>query len=346
MADTKFNNAISAALANLATARIEIHKHVNDRNFDDSKRIEELAWLANDLLDRKIYAIEIEPAARYKEPVCEVPTPFVEIIDEVDGVSGMVDACVEEVLAKADVHDGPDLYMDCEGQNLGREGTLTHINIYLPRRNKAFILDIDQLGGTAFDIKGTTHETTLTKVLQDWSIKKAIFDCRSDSDVLFAHHKIALDGVIDLQLLEIATSRTRKNAQKLNSLSSCIGRLNMQKSARDHVLEIKERGKEAMKQGNPFHERPLSKLMIEYSIGDLLLMPALYQYFTSRPGWNEEWAAREQHATTERLEVSRAPDFREREKAGLISMKDAPEEWKSIDRFEDIEKAARSSKGA
>lgn len=221
---------------------------------------------------------------------------------------------------------------------------MTHINLYLPKQNEAFILDIDLLGDTALRIAGKRHgQRDLASILQDHRIKKAIFDCRSDSDALYAHHEIILDGIMDLQLIENATCKTKKTAQRLASLTACIGRLNIQKSARAQVLSIKEQGKAAMKSGNPFHERPLSKLMIDYSIGDLILMPALYGYFTTRPGWNEQWMAREQHATAARLEMSRATEFRDLVKAGSISMIDAPEEWKTVDRFEDIEKAARAT---
>ena len=46
------------------------------------------------------------------------------------------------------------------------------------------------------------------------------------------------------------------------------------------------------------------------------------------------------------MEMSRRTDFRDLVKTGEISMIDAPKEWKTVDRFEDIEKASRAASKA
>lgn len=349
MAELKFQNALNSVLGNLATVRLEMHKYVRNPDFDSLGQIEEIAFLANDVLDRKIYHIDTEPVAKYNEPVCEVPEPYISVVDQPEDVPAMADSMIQETLLPRSDDHSPTVYIDCEGENLGRHGTLTHINAYLPQQNEAFIIDVDRLGDQALQTAGKKHHRSFRSILQDPSIKKAIFDCRSDSDALFAHHRITLDGIVDIQLLENATCKTKRSAQKLASLAACLGRLNLPRSARARVLQIKEQGKAAFSKTqqsgkNPFHERPLSKLLIEYSVGDLVLLPALYRYLTARPGWTAQWLAREQHATAARLEMSRAEDFRLRVKAEGISMSDAPEEWKGIDRVEDVERAARAAR--
>ena len=230
MADLKFQNLLNSVMSNLATLRLDIHKYVGSPDFDSTGQIEEIAFLANDVLDRKVYKVDIEPVAKYNEPVCEVPDPYISVIDRLEDVPQMVDTIVKETLLSGTGDQSPSIYVDCEGENLGRDGTLTHINLYLPKQNEAFILDVDITGDTALRIAGKRNQRDLASILKDSDIKKAIFDVRSDSDALFAHHNIVLDGIVDLQLIESATCKSKKTAQRLSSLSACIGKCSGQKA--------------------------------------------------------------------------------------------------------------------
>ena len=48
------------------------------------------------------------------------------------------------------------------------------------------------------------------------------FDVRNDSDALFAHFGVALQGAEDVQLMESATRTTTGSKKYLNSLAKCI----------------------------------------------------------------------------------------------------------------------------
>ena len=65
-------------------------------------------------------------------------------------------------------------------------------------------------------------QKTLKDILQDDKIPKVFFDVRNDSDALFAHFGVALQGVEDVQLMESATRRTTGSRKFLSGLAKCV----------------------------------------------------------------------------------------------------------------------------
>jgi exonuclease 3'-5' domain-containing protein 1 len=62
--------------------------------------------------------------------------------------------------------------------------------------------------------------TSLKTILESPTIPKVFFDIRNDSDALFSHFQISVDGIKDLQLMELAS---RKGSQNLVArLAKCI----------------------------------------------------------------------------------------------------------------------------
>ena len=59
-------------------------------------------------------------------------------------------------------------------------------------------------------------------ILQDDKIPKVFFDVRNDSEALFAHFGVALQGVEDVQLMESATRRTTGSRKFLSGLAKCV----------------------------------------------------------------------------------------------------------------------------
>ena len=66
---------------------------------------------------------------------------------------------------------------------------------------------------------------TLKTVLEDARVTKLMFDCRVDSDALFHQHGVALRGVFDVQLADVA-ARRRKNlaVPLLSGMPKCAAR--------------------------------------------------------------------------------------------------------------------------
>ena len=111
------------------------------------------------------------------------------------------------------------IYMDLEGINLSRHGSIALVQILVPSCEQAFIVDIHILGMTAFDTTGSEGKS-LKDALESKAIKKYLFDVRNDSDALYALFGVRLDGVVDVQLLELASRKGMKHA--LCGLATCI----------------------------------------------------------------------------------------------------------------------------
>jgi len=66
------------------------------------------------------------------------------------------------------------IYMDLEGINLSRHGSIALVQILVPSCEQAFIVDIHILGMTAFDTTGSEGKS-LKDALESKAIKKYLF---------------------------------------------------------------------------------------------------------------------------------------------------------------------------
>jgi len=67
-----------------------------------------------------------------------------------------------------------------------------------------YLIDVHVLGENTFDVKDI-HGSSLRGVLEDSLVPKAVSDIRSVSLALYNHFGFCVNGVIALQLLELAT---------------------------------------------------------------------------------------------------------------------------------------------
>ncbi len=98
----------------------------------------------------------------------------------------------------------PSLYLDLEGNNLSRYGSVSIVQLFVQPRQQVYLIDTCTLGSHAFTTAGSSGKT-LKLVLESTAIPKVFFDVRNDSDALFSHFGIRLSNVEDLQLMESAT---------------------------------------------------------------------------------------------------------------------------------------------
>jgi exonuclease 3'-5' domain-containing protein 1 len=85
------------------------------------------------------------------------------------------------------------MYIDLEGVNLCREGSLSILTLLIDTgipTIRVCLIDVYSLGSQAFNITGIKGKT-LKDILQDEKIPKVFFDVRNDSDALFAHFGVA-----------------------------------------------------------------------------------------------------------------------------------------------------------
>lgn len=92
------------------------------------------------------------------------------------------------------------LFIDLEGRTLGRDGTISILQIFAEPLNEVYLLDINALKAAAF-AAGSTDPVLLKSIFENDEILKAFFDVRNDSDALHFHYGIKLQGVIDVQLM-------------------------------------------------------------------------------------------------------------------------------------------------
>lgn len=95
------------------------------------------------------------------------------------------------------------------------------MQIYDAVEHVAYLMDVSTLGERCF-ITPAEHNCTLKDILENPNVRKAFFDVRNDSKALYTHYGIALEGIHDVQLMEVAT---RSHCREyVSGLSTCIGR--------------------------------------------------------------------------------------------------------------------------
>ena len=184
---------------------------------------------------------------------------------------------------KRNLKHGTFLAVDCEGVSLSRKGALTIITV--ATEEMVFIFDVLKLGEAVFT-------GGLDVILQDKSREKLMFDCRQDSDALWYQFNVKLDGVLDLQLLEVIyrrensaassnlkTSKNKRRSQRTDEIEKIYGfrrciELYVQD---DDLVKTKEKGSKLFKNDeDAWKSRPLSDDLIKYCVADAVGMFRLF----------------------------------------------------------------------
>ncbi|KAK1088388.1 hypothetical protein LTR33_000578 [Friedmanniomyces endolithicus] len=113
-------------------------------------------------------------------------------------------AALEKFLSDLGDCDGhpPKLYVDLEGNNLSRKGTLSLVTILVEPERDVYLVDVTTFGRDAFTTVNADGRT-LKAVLESKDIVEVFFDIRNDSDALFGLYEIRFAGIMDLQLMEL-----------------------------------------------------------------------------------------------------------------------------------------------
>ncbi|KAJ5771461.1 uncharacterized protein N7511_003512 [Penicillium nucicola] len=210
--------------------------------------------------------------------------------------------------------DPPSLYFDLEGVNLGRAGSISLLLLHVIPRFATYIIDIHALGAAAFSTENNTG-TSLKTILENPDIPKGIFDIRNDSDALYSHYGIRVNGIIDLQLLELATRDYSKDF--LAGLAKCIqNNKSLSDSAKKTWHLAKEIGKRLFDpqlggRYEVFNERPLKPEILIYCRQDVELLPSLWELYSCklRVPTNGFWRSMVKEATKDRIKLSRSAGY-------------------------------------
>ncbi|KAL7903800.1 ribonuclease H-like domain-containing protein [Trichoderma velutinum] len=177
------------------------------------------------------------------------------LIDTVPRVSKMIDSLAGRPI------EPPSIYIDVEGVNLCRHGTVSILQLYVLPSKQIYLIDVLSLRHECFTTRGESGNN-LKDILESNAIPKVFFDVRNDSDALYSHFQIKLDGVLDLQLMKLATRSFSRRC--VSGLSKCIEKdAPLSIHERRSWIQIKEKGQQLF---NPdkggsfevFNERPRS----------------------------------------------------------------------------------------
>ena len=232
--------------------------------------------------------------------------PVPQIVDTTESIKRMLDDLLE--LPKSP----PSLYVDLEGVSLSRHGSISILQLYVQPKSAVYLVDIHILGPSAFDTEWSG--STLRSVLECESTPKVFFDCRNDSDALYAHFGIALQNVVDVQLLEVATRGKWVSKNRLKGLGTLIQRdcvLSEEQMRDSHRIKDQGRALFAPECGgsyNVFNERPFRAAIVEYCAQDVTCLPELWaKYEEAITAW---WANEVEVQTVKRIEQSQSEGYR------------------------------------
>ena len=184
---------------------------------------------------------------------------------------------IEEI--RQAMQKGATIAVDCEGVELSRFGSVTLINIAV--RGQVYLIDVLKIGSTVYD-------GGLCSILEDRSIQKLMFDCREDADALKHLYNVRLDGVLDVQLLEVMNRIRNRGYTKIRSLKHCLELFVSDKT----MIEVKLKGRSSMDQDNKLWEkRPLSEDILKYASIDVLALFKLYDALCNRVVDKTRWIA-------------------------------------------------------
>jgi exonuclease 3'-5' domain-containing protein 1 len=204
----------------------------------------------------------------------------------------------------------PSLYIDLEGNNLSRKGTLSLVTILVEPRHTVHLVDITGLGKQAFQVAGP-DDRTLKSILESQGIVKVFFDIRNDSDALFGLFGVRVAGIEDVQLMELASRNFPKRF--INGLAKCIERDSTLPYAEKREWKAnKERGHKLFDPNlgggyAVFDERPLSTEISKYCVQDVLHMPALRELYRAK--LCDAWWKKIELETAARIKLSQGKNF-------------------------------------
>lgn len=205
----------------------------------------------------------------------------------------------------------PSLYLDLEGVNLSRHGSISIIQLFVLPKDHVFLVDIFLLKEAALCTSNRSG-TNLRSIFESALVPKVFFDVRNDCDALFSHFQISMSGVHDVQLLEVATRSNSRD--RVSGLGKCIendAQLTSKASAAWKATKTKGRSRFAPEHGGSyevFNFRPMPQDIIDYCTQDVVHLPVLWKIYTQKI--SPKWMRKVQDKTNERLLASQDPSYK------------------------------------
>ncbi|QRW26895.1 3'-5' exonuclease [Rhizoctonia solani] len=227
----------------------------------------------------------------------------------------------------------PSLFIGMHGIRVSRNGRLCILDIYVPALEAIFMIDITVLDHLAFSTSslppkaGSRRGLTLKDIFESPEIPKVFYDdkvkldtdmnefisaVRTSADNLFNAFDISVQGVIDLQVHELAVRVGSKRF--LNPLAlSIMNDIRPSEAVQQQWTDWISSGQKCISPelgGNlrAWDERPLRQELVNYCMADVIYLPRLLQVYESKLSNKPlEWRKKIEHEVQARLKL--AEDF-------------------------------------
>ncbi|KAJ5889290.1 hypothetical protein N7504_010100 [Penicillium tannophilum] len=208
----------------------------------------------------------------------------------------------------------PSLFIDLEGIQLGRHGSISIMALYISSKKRVYLIDIYRLGKEAFSTINSDGKS-LKNILESPDILKVLFDVRHASDAFFGLYGVSVDGIRDVQLMELGTRTGSKDL--LAGLKKCVETdstiTQTEKTAwgrtKDHARQVFDPSLGGRHE--VFNERPIRQVIAEYCAGNVTLLPDLFNVYSAKlhPPRETFWRVHILEATKELIKLSKNPRF-------------------------------------
>ncbi|KAI2616697.1 ribonuclease H-like domain-containing protein [Hypomontagnella submonticulosa] len=196
------------------------------------------------------------------------------------------------------------LYLDLEGNNLSRHGTISLITILLHPQKVVKVIDVISLGESCFTTTSKDGKS-LKSIFEDPQIPKCLWDVRNDADALWAHYHVGLSGVVDIQLLENASRPSERTY--LYGLEKAI-QSDLRLAAIDFYRWTSSKKEiRSLMSRNVFGVRPVEAKTLKYCANDVIYLPGLRAVYLKRI--DRDWLAKAKEESSRRVEEAHSPTY-------------------------------------
>ncbi len=191
----------------------------------------------------------------------------------------LIDSVAEFEAFLSSIPSSSTIYLDLEGTNLSRHGTISLMTVLIYPQRNVRLIDISVLGKAAFTT-ATNDGKTLKTILEDPNVPKCAWDIRNDAGALWALYQVGLAGVTDIQLLENASRNGAKTY--VCGLDKAIqSDLSLGFMATNRWIRTKKEVQGLMG-ADVFAVRPIDAKTISYCVNDVIHLPDLHMLHLSR----------------------------------------------------------------
>ncbi|KAB5595240.1 hypothetical protein CTheo_1318 [Ceratobasidium theobromae] len=261
--------------------------------------------------------------------------PAIDFIDNAEALSDALDSLCSLNL------NTPSLFIDLHGIRVSRNGRLCILEIYVPALETVLMIDVSALDHLTFSTTslpqkpGARRGLTLKDIFESPEIPKVFYDgmilfqfpvglvsviinidpiqsaVRSDADNLFNVFDVSLQGVIDIQLCELAVRIGSKRF--FNPLAlSITNDIRPSAGTQQKWSEWISKGQKCISPElggdlRVWDERPLRQELVNYCLADVIYLPRLLQVYEAKLSGKPESFKKIEQEVQARLKL--AEDF-------------------------------------